>query len=209
MTRRILKDQPPDGYKEWGGKRQGLCRIFTLNGNSSPDHGSTWVTKCPYGSVGTKLWVRETWSPDAVTMYPCPQAWYRATDSYLDEERGHHTCPVKHRGNWADCLECWEAKHGPFRWRPSIHMPRWASRLTLEITGIRVERLNEISEDDAKAEGCVTGIWNKDLDNPKYSHAKEFRNLWNSIHGDGAWELNPWVWVISFRNLPTESEVAA
>lgn len=106
---------------------------------------------CPYGMPGDRLWVRETWSPDATTMYPCPAFWYRATDTI--ESDGVHTCPPQSKGNYADCLACWEERHQKFRWRPSIHMPRRASRLTLELTRVRIERLHDITEADAWAEG--------------------------------------------------------
>ncbi len=92
------------------------------------------------------------------------------------------------------------------KWRPSIHMPRWASRITLEITKVRVERLHEISEDDAIAEGC------EDAANPDFDHADPmdddpytfragFAQLWRKINGAESWDANPWVWCISFRRV--------
>jgi hypothetical protein len=87
------------------------------------------------------------------------------------------------------------------RWRPSIHMPRWASRITLRITDIRVERLQDISEDDARAEGV------KPLDYAAHHVADgcgariAFEQLWNTINGPGAWEANPWVWVVAFERV--------
>ncbi|UYW74117.1 hypothetical protein OFY05_00745 [Pseudocitrobacter faecalis] len=80
------------------------------------------------------------------------------------------------------------------RWTPSIHMPRWASRILLEITDVRVERLNDISECDAKAEGAPTECT---LIGDK--HYPGFRSLWKSIYGDDSWQANPWVWVIEFK----------
>lgn len=82
------------------------------------------------------------------------------------------------------------------RWTPSIHMPRWASRITLEITGVHVERVAQISNDDAKAEGviaedCIIG----------YRYDVGFLRLWDSIYGDGSWKENPWVWVITFKRV--------
>lgn len=90
------------------------------------------------------------------------------------------------------------------RWRPSIHMPKWASRLTLEVTEVRVQRLQEISEDDARAEGPELWIdegGRRTQRNPKTA----FRILWDSINGERkgcAWEDNPWVWSVSFRRFP-------
>lgn len=83
----------------------------------------------------------------------------------------------------------------PDRWRPSIHMPRWASRITLEVVGVRVERLQDISEEDAKAEGCaLSADW-------KAFGVVAFQQLWESINGPGSWDANPWVWVVEFRKL--------
>ena len=103
------------------------------------------------------------------------------------------------------------------RWRPSIHMPRWASRLTLEIVGVRVERLNEISEEDAIAEGIERDAaefknYNvKDVAFPWIggvgAASASYSSLWESINGPGSWEANPWVWVLEFK--PVESEVKA
>lgn len=86
------------------------------------------------------------------------------------------------------------------KWRPSIFMPRWASRITLEITGVRVERLNEISDFDAFQEGVkdepgtITGPYCR-------SFVQGFKNIWESINGPGSWDENPWVWVIEFRRV--------
>lgn len=86
------------------------------------------------------------------------------------------------------------------RWRPSIHMPRWASRITLEITGVRMGRLNDISEADASAEGatgeCPIGHIPAYL---KGQCSYHFAQIWESINGPGSWEANPWVFVIEFR----------
>ena len=86
------------------------------------------------------------------------------------------------------------------KWKPSIHMPRWASRINLEITGIRVERLNDISEADARAEGCRSNA--DTLAETGYATCRDaFRDLWESINGPGSWDANHWVWCIEFRRL--------
>jgi len=91
-----------------------------------------------------------------------------------------------------------------FKRRPSIFMPRWASRITLEITGVRVERLNEISREDAKAEGLWPSPGNglEMVNGGPYGNAQlAFRALWESINGPGSWDANPWVWVVEFRRV--------
>lgn len=125
---------------------------------------------CPFGAVCDRIWVRETWARYNIDQDSHDMA-YRATPPADWPEEG--------------------------RWRPSIHMPRWASRITLEITGVRIERLNDISEDDARDEGaptecCVIGD----------KHFLGFRSLWKSIYGEESWKSNPWVWVIEFKVVP-------
>ena len=124
---------------------------------------------CPYGKPGDRLWVRETWAHERDGT-GCPDdtgILYRATDpGWDDEETG-------------------------LRWRPSIYMPRRASRILLEITDVRVQRLQEIGDEDARAEGCEPFAYPRD----------RFQGLWDTIHGSGAWHANPWVWAITFRRI--------
>jgi hypothetical protein len=131
---------------------------------------SAWTTSCPYGQPGDRLWVRET-HMDLGACY-----LYRA-DAAAEQERAI------------------VAPRQP--WRPAIHMPRAASRITLEITGVRVERLQDISEADAVAEGVRNS-----LHMPGGRFANEnFAHLWWAINGDGSWEANPWVWVVEFKRV--------
>jgi hypothetical protein len=129
-----------------------------------------------YGKPGDRLWVRETFALVPATAYRCSTG-VQQTLNPGDPD----TCAVYREG--------WE-RSKPGSWRPSIFMPRWASRITLEITGVRVERLQQISDADALAEGC--------------SLASVYARLWESIHGPGSWDANPWVWVVEFRWLPPE-----
>lgn len=132
--------------------------------------GDIWFA-CPFGEVGDRIWVRETFCavPDHEEPAGCSALLYAAD------------------GN------------GPYgKWTPSIHMPRWASRLTLEITGVRVERLRDLSEDDAKSEGITPpsgGVL------PGWEYRINFRDLWMDIYGADNWEANPWVWVIEFKRV--------
>ena len=129
---------------------------------------------CPYGICKERLWVRETWQSLAVMnqCHPCDDEFvYRATDP-----------------DW-DTMDGW-------KWRPSIFMPRDASRITLEVTNASVERLNDISEADAIAEGCQCAGVPGSLTN-REAYAK----LWESINGKGSWDSNPWVWVVEFKRI--------
>lgn len=122
---------------------------------------------CPFGQRGDRIWVRETWARYNIDQDGHDMA-YRATTPVDWPEGG--------------------------RWRPSIHMPRWASRILLEITDVRVERLNSISEVDAEAEGVTdTGYGDSLVDGYRY--------LWKSIYGEESWAANPWVWVIEFKRI--------
>lgn len=142
---------------------------------------------CPYGLRGDRLWVRETWAQPAA-LEPGPTV-YRA-DYPACVPAGFENIPL------ADAIT----------WKPSIHMPRAACRLKLEITGVRVERLNACSATDAIAEGIAPELegWT-DYGNPSCQMCLDpvdsYRTLWDYINGAGAWAANPWVWVVEFRRL--------
>jgi hypothetical protein len=146
-----------------------LAAVFE-NGN-----GELGSIKSPYGKPGDRLWVRETW------------AWF-------DAEKGHEGYVYRASENG----QAWEREDEGWRWKPSIHMPRAASRITLEVESVRVERLNDCSLEDAVAEGVSdrdpgTGAWQ----NPK----EQYADLWESINGPGSWDANPWVWVVTFKRI--------
>lgn len=144
----------------------GIPRLAHLVGPSS-------AISCPYGQPGDRLWVRETFAKIDGQTQPWIETDYRA--SYTHGDRLGDTLGIKKR------------------WTPAIHMPRAASRITLEVTGVRVERLQDISEADARAEGAAAP--------PHLSYRDGYAWLWDSINGPGAWDLNPYVWCISFRVL--------
>lgn len=180
QTRRIVKPQPQGGW-------------------SSGDHGCSCdarenVGPCPYGKAGDRLWVKETWKAD--------QIWdgFRPIDIpegeaiiYTADEHATRIVPF----GWG-------------RGRPSIFMSRAASRLTLELTDVRVERLNDINEEDALAEGMDVfsdgagftvplangkpGPWQRNA-------VDAYRNLWEVINGAGSWAANPLVWVLNFKRV--------
>ncbi|WP_186181671.1 hypothetical protein [Burkholderia gladioli] len=140
---------------------------------------------CPYGEPGDRLWVRETWAQ------PAP----------LDPG------PTVYRADYPGCVPAGFENIPPadaIRWKPSIHMPRALSRITLEITGVRVERLQDISVADALAEG-VRVTYGEPFDaEHTIADRRRFELVWKEINGAGSWESNPWVWVIEFARITTE-----
>lgn len=184
--------------------------------------GCQATVPCPYGAPGDRLWVRETHarseSAPLMVAYRADGECGAWVGNRYDRHWIRHGGIVEVPGSAGPSFGL--AKYGG-RWRPSIHMPRWASRLTLEITDVRVERLQEITEEDARAEG-VPPNWCGDLDgwdpdahgflpaNPEkypddeafhFYAAEAFPSLWDSINASRgySWESNPWVWVVSFR----------
>ena len=160
--------------------------------------------ECPYGKPGDRLWVREAWTSGY--QDGCWGTAFRADMTFVQGKRAHPKGPHFHAKELGDHV----------RWRPSIHMPRWASRITLEITEVRVQRLQEISGDDALSEGVsVTPFWTpKEVEGKPfeekwwddfYFHQNypqiAFQRLWESINGEVSWQANPWVWAISFKVL--------
>ncbi|MBJ2110888.1 hypothetical protein [Proteus terrae] len=187
QTRRIVKNVMPDNGM-WLKKPTKTRSGTTTHVLDAPKHNL-----CPLGKAGDHLWVRETWMPDA----PRDGTWgdvefYGCKDSQLSmiPERFRKSEYCIHRASWdGDEL---------VGWTPSIHMPRWASRITLEVTDVRVEQLNDISNDDAKSEGCWYGRGGG-VPDKALTPSDQFPTLWEEIYGDGSWSSNPWVWVIEFK----------
>lgn len=191
MTRRVVKPQPDD----YGLHNHSWFRM-SLESELSGWHGTTEETgesreyKCPYGDIGDILWVRETWS-----LHPSKEEVVYKADGFESEKKF-------------------------FKWKPSIFMPKGSCRIKLEIIGIRVERLQDISNADAIDEGI-----RREFDGTKHWYGNElfkdslfnadvidthamvtspkraFRLLWKSINGKESWDSNPWVWVIEFKRL--------
>lgn len=143
--------------------------------------------RCPYGRLGDRLYVREAWRTVAEAntlpprnLTPAHRIWYEADDS----------------------LSALRGLSGEGKLRPSMFMPRWASRITLEITEVRVEQLQDISEADAIAEGIDTTSmfpWRPDEVSSSSADVSRYALLWESINGVGSWAANPWVWAVSFQ----------
>ena len=135
---------------------------------------------------GDRLWVREACVTIGMGHGFDVTHWPHGTCAYLADGKGE----------WYD-----RAKAAGAKSRPSIHMPRWASRLTLLVTDVRVQRLQEISSADAIAEGCPPYANSATIDCDTSNPRDDFKGLWNSIHGPDAWDANPWVAAISFRTI--------
>ncbi len=209
-TRRVIKPQPvrslshtadlpggdgtwtihrPMGWR-WSPGPRGWSAFHADQGSLS----DSMVLRCPYGKPGDKLWVRETWASaygngSWGTLFAADWAYVQGKRNH---EKGPHFC-----ASYGDRIQ-----RDLVKWRPSIFMPRWSSRITLEITELRAERLQDISEDDAKAEGCVARSYR---DGRGHEPATiDFGRLWDSINGERpgcAWRDNPWVWAISFKRV--------
>lgn len=192
QTRRVVKADPPPGAER-------VIRPFAderLQWAATDPHDMEQgqlvlgdAPRCPYGQPGDRLWVREAWKAHTTFDHLPPRdipeshVWYMADDGYKAESR----------------------------YRQGMFMPRWASRITLEVTGVRVERLQDISEADALAEG-VTPLPGGDMwtaggvyDGPLHAARPQwaYRRLWEQINGPESWAANPWVWVVEFKRLET------
>lgn len=177
QTRRVVKPQPE------------IAQLLTHSGWSAWHDGSGRPLRNPYGQPGDRLWVREAWQvhhaggdePIHGPMKEHPGGLvcmgYRATEE--ERVRDHQPFAKPYAGPW----------------RPSIHMPRWACRLVLEVTDVRVQRLQAISGADAVAEGVYARLPDNGI------AQSEFADLWRSINGADSWTANPWVWAVSFRRV--------
>ena len=146
------------------------------------EHACDFWHPCPFGAVGDRIWVREAFRVHS-------RATDVATLVYKASERNSWTEQTR-RVPVAVCNK----PATPEKWTPSLHMPRWASRILLEITGVRVERLRSMSQDDARAEGVIAASGPMEA-------GLAFRELWDSIYGAENWLANPWVWVIEFKHV--------
>lgn len=212
QTRRIVKNQREGDCWSVKPAEVQLCARHThdwwLPTGTKPYSS---LPACPHGNVGDRIWVRETWAALG-NEDGCSIDWnenlvkeggaagariYRASceqkqgDYGLwsipdDAEWKPHTDNMKYEGTWV----------------PSIHMPRWASRILLEITNVRVERLNDISNEDAKAEGYPAELA---ADGGYYDPFLWFRNLWDGIYPEQSFKHNPWAWVIEFKRVQEHS----
>jgi hypothetical protein len=199
-TRRVMKRQKQHDFTD-----------YTLFGQQG--HPDDEAARC---GGWAEPWVAIEHAPDwpdgKENQCSCPHArrrgdwlWVRETHFINDYRRANvpaaerKDCEIHYR---ADPLPCMEGEEGEITWTPSIHMPRWASRIRLEVTQIRVQRLQEITEADAQAEGAEP---NDSYAGPEKDRHRGWRHgyriLWEQINGAGSWAVNPWVWAIEFKRI--------
>lgn len=208
QTRRVVKPQPV------GGDRiiyDTFSEEFVVG--RMRDSENAWTKLRPRFEVGSEMWVRETWGHRG-GIAQCGAAEDRYYDAWIEYKADRTTATIR-RGfddrSGLPKMVCRCQKGGPDEhglecqkfwasWRPSIFMPRWASRITLEVTDVRVQRLQDISDPDAKAEGVKP----PDFGHSEYDAGSDwtyrdgYASLWESINGPGSWDANPWVWVYTF-----------
>jgi len=218
QTRRAVKVQPPPECIEISNCGGGEFDMLHYVAMGRTQRGHIGFIKCPYGKPGDRLWVKEShfllgrWEMNGKTKTG-KDKWrffpFQAGGVLFPENKPKTVRPNTYRRN------------GWYK-RNSLFMPRWASRITLEITGIRVERLDRISDDDALAEGileenCIVGChcaggYHQEVMGVRYFHENgneegyesaddAYKDLWESINGPGSWDANPWVWVIEFKRV--------
>jgi hypothetical protein len=178
QTRRPVKPQPTSATVTWGCVGgKGFGFLF----------GDAFV-RCPYGAPGDQLWVRETFAHDGSANHSPSACWFRADPCTRD----------------APGVPC---EHGPERWTPGIHMPRWACRLVLEVESVRIERLHAITEEDARAEGMEIF---RAMPPADASCRETLLRRWDGMYGGGEFAAakNPWVWVVTFRRVDAARSAA-
>jgi hypothetical protein len=195
------------------GRKSQTRRVVKVRGVS--DDVAMWLhymaravdMECPYGKPGDRLWVRETWRTEELES-GLDGVRYAADDFFLPIENTMAASEA-----WGDAHFNKHGKSYGMAWRPSIYMPRWASRIMLEVVKVRVERVQEITRDDAKAEG-VSKIWAWNAER-NAKHPEHFRRgvfnpyvanysvLWDEINAKRGfgWDVNPWVWVVEFKQV--------
>jgi len=195
QTRRVVKPQPvpfgEDSPFTQATLKEHVGKLWMPVGGVFQD---AW--KKPFGTVGDRLWVRETWQ--AWRMCSLEYNEWDICDCAPSEIYGTYGKPKVEYAATSDSV-------GP--WRPSIHMPRWASRITLEITAVRVERVQDITEEDAIKEGVVESECGRNASRALFTYKRQcvappvlqFADLWQSIYAN--WDANPWVWVYEFRRI--------
>jgi hypothetical protein len=195
QTRRAVRVQPgPSCCIEEGMAGESPFVYSQLHGDGPGHevHERRSPCACPYGQPGDRLWVREAFMHE-----PADYCWEASVSI------PSRPASTVYRADFPDS----QPGEG---WKPSIHMPRALCRIELDVTGVRVERLQAISDADAAAEGCPCYVCGRTMDGRseddchcfhRKADARDYRDLWESINGDGSWDANPWVWVVEFRRV--------
>ncbi len=194
-TRRIVKpglsaaldyldcDDAHDCVSGWGDDGHSGPGVYAWC-STYPDDGAEFCP-CPYGVPGDRLWVRETWRAEpSIVFYAADGARRTANKASLSNDWAEKAGWVYVDGHG------WRISEADFArqpWRTPVHMPRWASRLTLAVEAVRVERLHDIDDAGARAEGVAD--------------REAYRVLWSAINGAESWDANPWVWVVGFSRV--------
>jgi hypothetical protein len=202
QTRRIIKNYPSNYYKPTGEIGWGDEPMGSFHELHDGAHEAKYI-RCPYNHPGDHLWVRETWqrvetSDGLGVVYRADESILAVEYDEINEFEKTNERLIEPRQELHDFID------EDMPWKPAIHMPRWASRITLEITNVRVERLHDISESEALAEGIENFPYQmpESINLVKDSMVIDrFARLWDSINAKRGfgWEVNPWVWVIEFK----------
>ncbi|EMM3172366.1 morphogenetic protein [Serratia marcescens] len=202
MVRAILDGRKTQTRREVSDRHLHLIDVASQVGECYPlesgiDHANSqsyYREHCPFGRIGDRLWVRETFMDLTGTGIEATTGKFEGFAYRADTPAGSYGDEVR--------------KDYGLKWTPSLHMPRKACRILLEITAVRVERLNDISQEDAQAEGMELTGWIPSYSNPDNAGFDEtftpydnFAMLWESIYGAESWIANPWVWVIEFKQV--------
>lgn len=220
QARRPLNPQPD---AEYGGEPYwfiGGYRVWPYRETSDPLRQARSLLACPHGKPWDRLWLREAWQYYDWSEDGGPCIRYAADNAVawpkIDDELTAQRVVDAWAGLSSPDNVAIDGRARDRRWRLPIHMPRWASRITLEVVGVRVERLQDISEAAAIAEGGVEvagwpGWWSHTGQSPSDKTPKEmgfggtardsYRTLWESTNGPGSWDANPWVWAVEFRTI--------
>lgn len=196
QVRRLVRDQPPRATLRIDPAC--VCPLFpeathhAVVPSGAPGHEACcWHIKCPFGGAGDRLWIRETWALE--TMPEGERIVWRADKAAAWRGEEHFYLDADYKPDW---------------WRSPIHMPRWASRITLEVASVRVERLQDIGEADAKAEGVPARVMSTaeplhvvELACTGRPYAAVCALQWDAVNGAGSWKGNPWVWVVRFKRV--------
>ena len=209
QTRRVIKNPEHFG-----------CPTGDCTHDFQEECNDAMMQLCPYGKIGDELWVREKWrvgawqkdqkiAVDYAANNFARKEWLNVNSEELFERLTHQSFLDAKKANlkperfYKRHEYKWEHGQGPTRWRPSIHLPRWASRIQLKITNIRVERVQDISTKDISAEGVVSEIGNPKMGKRWDSLQRmAWVRLWDSINKDEkSWSSNPYVWVVEFERI--------